>query len=563
MASLIVPRLDEEPWPTLGPQVAAFIEERAVFGPGPLKGEPAVLSPEKRAIIYRAYEVYPRGHELAGRRRFKRVVWSVRKGLAKTELLSWVAYVELHPEAEIRFDGWDASGNPVGRPVASPYIPLLSYAKKQTEELAYGCLLTVVTEGPDAYLFDAGVDRIQRLDALGREDGKAVAISGSPNARDGARTTFQGFDEPHRCYTPRLHAAHRTMLANLPKRPDADAWNLYVGTAGELGQDSIAERLYHEAEDIAAGKIKNPRIFVFHRDAGKCHRGAEKNATGHNLGTQTGRLAAIKEATGPDGEYGPGQFADIAEQWDHPKADLSYLERVWCNLWRRADLQAFDPLRVRDLTTAAGIPPKSVVTAGFDGARRLDSTAIVVTDVLSGAQALWGLWERPADADEWEITEAEVTASVEQLMSTYRVWRFNGDPPHWTDTLGTWAGRWGCVEEWWTNRPRAMAWAVRAYNEAQESGSVTYVNEDRLLSNSVVPDETTTAALARHLAAAGRQYINLHDDSGRRLFVLEKMHETRKMDAAVAAVLSWQARLDALRSGKFARRTSSRVRRLY
>ena len=49
-----------------------FIEERATFGPGDLAGEPAVISQEKRAIIYRAYEVYPKGHKLAGRRRFPR-----------------------------------------------------------------------------------------------------------------------------------------------------------------------------------------------------------------------------------------------------------------------------------------------------------------------------------------------------------------------------------------------------------------------------------------------------------------------------------------------------------
>ena len=83
MAVLIVPPLDEEPWPTLGPQIEAFLHECAVFGPGSLKGEPARLDPEKRAALYRAYEIYPRGHEMAGRRRFQRVVLSFRKGVGK------------------------------------------------------------------------------------------------------------------------------------------------------------------------------------------------------------------------------------------------------------------------------------------------------------------------------------------------------------------------------------------------------------------------------------------------------------------------------------------------
>ena len=83
MATLIVPRLDDEPWPTLGPQVVAFLQERSIYGPGSLKGEPYVVDPEFRALLYRAYEVYPKWHEWAGRRRFRRVAWSVRKGLAK------------------------------------------------------------------------------------------------------------------------------------------------------------------------------------------------------------------------------------------------------------------------------------------------------------------------------------------------------------------------------------------------------------------------------------------------------------------------------------------------
>lgn len=567
MSSLIVPRLDEEPWPTLGPQVCDFLEERAVFGPGSLQGEPARLSPEKRAIVFRAYELFPRGHVLEGRRRFKRVAWSVRKGMAKTELLAWVAYAELHPEAEVRFDGWDANGDPVGRPVAAPYIPLLAYSKDQSEELAYGALLYVVTEGPDADMFDAGLDRVIRLDVRGRADGRAVPLAGSPNAVDGARTTFQGFDEPHRLYLPRLHEAHRTMTANLPKRPAEDAWSLYVGTAGELGQGSIQENLHAEAEKIGRGEIKDPRIFYFHRDAGSTHRG-DKDATGHDLTSMDGRLAAIREATGPDGEYGPGQFADIAEQWDRDGADVDYLERVWLNLWIRSGRQAFDVARLPALTSPGRILPGSFVTAGFDGARFRDSTGIVVTDIPTGRQMAWGLWERPYDLDPgepWEVDEASVTASVASLMATFRVWRFNGDPPYWTETLGAWAGRWACVEEWWTHRRVVMYRAAREYREALTAGTVTFVEDGRAAAGSSVPGESYADALARHIGNTGKVPLAIHDpDTDQPMWIPGKIHPERKFDLAMAAILSWQGRLDAIR--KAARptpnRTSTRVRRV-
>ncbi len=83
--------MEEEPYPSLGADVIDFIETNLVFGPGDLRGMPAKVDPEKRALIYRAYEVYPYEHPQAGRRRFRRVAISLRKGSAKTEFAAWIA----------------------------------------------------------------------------------------------------------------------------------------------------------------------------------------------------------------------------------------------------------------------------------------------------------------------------------------------------------------------------------------------------------------------------------------------------------------------------------------
>jgi phage terminase large subunit-like protein len=85
-----------------------------------------------------------------------------------------------------------------------------------------------------------------------------VALSGSPNANDGARTTFQHFDETHRMELPRLVAAHETMLANIPKRVLDDPWSLETTTAGRPGAGSVAEKTHREAQAIAKGEIKDP-----------------------------------------------------------------------------------------------------------------------------------------------------------------------------------------------------------------------------------------------------------------------------------------------------------------
>ncbi|RJO74161.1 terminase [Nocardia panacis] len=526
---LIVPPLESEPWPTLGAAVCDFIEERAVFGPGSLKGQPARLNSDQRLVIYRLYELFPRGHARAGRRRFQRGGMSVRKGSAKTELLAWLSYAELHPDGPVRFNGWERDGTPrLGRPVNDPYIPLMAATQEQVAELAYGALMVICEDGADPELFDIGLDRILRIDG-GRPDGKAVPIAGAPNARDGARTTFQGIDEPHRLYLPNHKAAVETMIANLPKRPLEDPWMFSTTTAGQPGQNSVAEDEYIEAQAIARGEIERPTFSFFHRQA----------SDGYDMSRPEDRVEAIREASGPDvAEW--SDLEGIAAQWDRPRADKTYLERVWCNRWTASAAQAFNPKTwERNELPGERIPPKSKVTVGFDGARMRDSTALVVCDVATGFMELrgswgFGLWERHEDADEdWEVDESAVTETLAEIMRTYRVVKMYCDPPHWNNTVGEWSVRYpDRVEEWWTNRRRPMVQAIAAFSEAIETGR---------LSHSGDPD------LARHIANAGRKPINLLDEStGERLWILGKLHETRKFDAAMAAILAWQARMDVL-----------------
>ncbi len=369
---LTVPPMGDVPNPTLGDQVCAFIEERCVYGPGSLKGQPAKLNSDQKFVLYRAYEVWPKGHPRAGKRVFNRCGMSVRKGSAKTELMAWVAFCELHADSPVRFNGFNSDGTlRQGRPVNDPYIPLMANTKDQVEELAYGALMVICEEGPDADLFDTGLDRIVRLGANGEADGKAVPIAGAPNARDGARTTFQGIDEPHRLYLPNHKAAIETMIANLPKRPLEDPWMLSCTTAGQPGQNSVAEDEYFEAEAISRGQVERPSFFFFHRQA----------SDGYDLGSFEQRVEAIREASGPDvAEW--SDLEGIASQWDRPKADKTYLERVWTNRWTQMEAQAFDLRRWRTLALEGeSIAPKSLVTVGFDGARMRDSTAFVITDV--------------------------------------------------------------------------------------------------------------------------------------------------------------------------------------
>jgi len=510
--------------------------DRLVYGPGDLRGVRLRDHPpdeEFRALLYRAYEVHPRSGKLAGRRRFKRVALSMRKGTAKTEKAAWIAAAELHPDAPVRCDGWRKVGRrwePVGVGVRDPYIPMVAYTEEQTEELAYQALLTVIAEGPLADDFDVGLQRIMRLDGAG----KAEALATAPDARDGARTTFQHFDETHRLVLPRHRETHQTMLANVPKRWMADAWSLETTTTFTPGEGSVAEGTMDYARAIDAGRVRDARLFFFHRQA----------SDGHDLDTEEGVRAAIVEASGPAAEW--SDIDTIVSLWADPTTDRAYFERVWLNRPVKAADQMFDMPAVAALARkGVVVADGAVIALGFDGSRSRDATALIATDVESGFQWPLGIWERPAKAREWEVPAREVTDAVDLAFDRWEVWRMYADPPYWETVIDELAARHGDtkVVKWYTDRPKPMAHALRGYRNAIAAGEVTHDGDPRFLA---------------HLGNARRRPLNIRDDQGEPLDAVrkERKDSTRFIDAAVAGCLSWEARGDALAAGAVRKRRS-------
>jgi hypothetical protein len=155
--------------------------------------------------------------------------------------------------------------------------------------------------------------------------------------------------------------------------------------------------------------------------------------------------------------------------------------------------------------------------------------------VLTGVQIKIGLWEKPKNAEDWSVPVAEVNAIMEYCFETYDVFWLYYDPPYWQEAGAIWDEKWpGRVVEWPTRNLNRIYFAIRAYQEAIANGEVAHDGDQDLI---------------RHIGNAGRNEVNTLDDEGRRKFRLAKLAPHRKYDAAMAAVLSWQARLDAIKKG--------------
>jgi hypothetical protein len=562
MSVLRVPALGTyKDGPSLGPQLASWMETFLVHGPGDVRGHQYALDPEKRKVLFGLYAL-----QQDGRRRFKRGAVSVRKGWAKTEMAAAITAGELHPLAPVRFSHWAEPGEyveytiggttwtyvyrpgePVGVGVGDPYIPMVAYTEEQSEELAYGALMVMLGEGPLAEDFDLGLERILVLDEGGRPRGKAVALATSPNARDGARTTFQVFDETHRLVLPNVKKAHQTMMNNLPKRRAADAWSLEITTSYEPGELSVAEGTMEYARLVRQGKVPDSRLFFYHRQA----------SDDHDLATTEGLRNAVLEACGDTAAW--TDVDGIVELALDPQTDRSYWERVWLNKPVTASSQLF-PMTVIDGLAHPGWRPArgSLITVGFDGAMTRDSTALVGTDIATGRQFLLALWECPLNArgepdPDWKVPEDEVDQAVAQTFQLFNVWRMYCDPYYWNEYVAKWVGMYTVkrgkdrgkpsVFPWPTNTLRKMALSIKAYVHAMLHGEWSYDGDPKFRA---------------HLANARKRDISLLDEDDQPLSVMRKERPDSlfKIDAAMAGCLSWEAYRDAMAAGVKAEKRS-------
>lgn len=216
--------------------------------------------------------------------------------------------------------------------------------------------------------------------------------------------------------------------------------------------------------------------------------------------------------------------------------DPAQAERWFLNRKEAPEAKAFR-VSVLDERAVAAVPAAGAfIVVGVDGARFRDALAIVATEIHTGVQWPIGIWERPDPApDDYEHPFDEVDGAMAEAFETYDVWRAYIDPQYIDYLVNTWQGRWGegRVIEWLTNRPRQTAFAVRHYTQALEAGDATLVPDEKLL---------------RHLKNAVRWRTSVRDDDHRQMYVIgkDRTDSPHKMDAAMGALLSWEARGDAI-----------------
>lgn len=515
-------------FPTLGYQVGQYIEAKCAVPDRDQVGEPLVLTPEQWKFLLYFYRINPHA-KLDKNRGIWRLPFIYSRGGQLTRPQKWGkgpflgAIMATEATGPVLFDGWDADGQPVGKPWSTPIVQISASSEDQTDNV-WMSLLPMITLGDfGAEIPETGLKRIYLPNG-----GWIEPVSSAARSRLGQRITFLGQDQTE-SWTD--HNGGRK-LADTQRRNIAGMGGRWLSTcnAWDPSENSVAQ--YTAEVEALEGD-------VYHDDIEPPDTLSIRN--------RTERRKALRYV------YGDSYWVDIDRVESEIKAllkrDPAQAERWFLNRKNAAESAAWPTDVIDNAVDSESTEParRSRIVLFADGARYVDSLAIIATDVVTGYQWPIGIWERPEDADDdYEHPLEDVNQAVAEAWKLWDVWRFYCDPQYIEGLVESWQGKYGTkkVIEWRTNRPRQIAHSVRQYTEALGSGEVKLSGDEDFL---------------RHMKNARKQKVNVYDEKHVQMHTIAKDRPDSplKMDAAMAAVGSWEARGDCVAKGA-ARRHAAR-----
>jgi hypothetical protein len=532
---------------SLGWLAVWWIESFCVHGPGDVQGQPVRLDDEFTAFVVDVYAL-----DADGKRLYDSAFMSRAKGRAKSELAGFIVLFEAMGPA--RFSHWAeggekyerngllytySKGDPVGVEVTAPVIRCLATEEGQAGN-TYDNVHYNLTEGSLGEGLPRDAAGLTRIFLPG--GGEIIPSTASNSSKDGGKETMVVFDETHLYNRPELKRMYQTVRRNLAKRKIAEPWSLETSTMYLPGEKSVAEETHELAKMINEGKTKRQRLLFDHREAD-----ADVDLT-----DEAQVRAGIAEAYGPFAEIMDVDRI-VSEIYD-PRNDPSDSRRYYFN----------QPTSARDAWITAPewnacYANKTVlsgedITLGFDGSRKrargvTDATALVGCRVSDGHLFEVKVWEQPNGpaGDDWAVPVDEVDYEVTKAFETYNVVGMFADPARWEGYVAKWEAAYGKKLKARASQSNPIAWWLTG------NRSYLVVRAVEQFSTAVMDKELThdgSLALTRHVLNARRRI-------GRSGITIAKSHpESRdKIDAAISALLAYQARLIALSKGEATRST--------
>lgn len=524
MAEAVLTLPKELPEKTLGWDVLRWTIDYIRQPDGPDAGGPWKFTPEQVRFILHWYAVDERGRWAHSRGVLRRA-----KGWGKSPVVGALALAELC--GPVRFGGWANDGSPIGVPTSAAWVQLAGVSEKQTVN-TMSLVLAMCTESPivEEYGLDLGLTRIYTANG-----GRLEPITASAPTAEGARPTFAVCDETHHWTESNGGLSlDRVIRRNLGKSRDGSARMLETTNAHAAGSESVAERSFSAWLAMAEGRARTTGLLYDAREA----------PADVDMADESELLEALRVT------YGDSVWVDLErirdEVWD-PSTPPEDSRRFYLNQISAAvDAWLSEPEWAGRADATKVVADRDVITLGFDGSRArargvTDATALIGCRVADGHIFEIEVWEQPPGpaGDHWQVPVAEVQAAVDRAFAQWNVVGFYADPARWESYVAEWEAKYhrkmrvkstaAHPIEWWMNRQIPVVRALEQFHSAVVDGELTHCG---------------SYALTRHALNARRRPTR-----GGLIIAKEHPDSAKKIDAVVAAVLAWQARLDAVAAG--------------
>lgn len=506
-----IPKHVPHPTRSLGYQIIRWAEDKIRQPDGSNAGGPWRFTPEQKRYILWFYAIDDEGKWLYRTGSLRR-----SKGWGKSPFLAALSIIEF--VGPCRFSHFDRRGMPVAVPVAAPWIQLAATAIHQVVN-TLDSIRGMLVESPlvQEMNIDVGKTIIQFKDG---RPGKIEPVTSNSQSLEGGRPTFAVLDETHHWNESNGgHKVARVIDRNIRKNPDGAARYVESTNAYNPAEDSVAQQtheaaMYKGAKDILYDCVEAPGTVTI-KSTDDQIREALKISYGDSTWVDIDSiLAAIRDPRTPEHDSYRFYFNQIKES-----IDTWIPSEVWAE---RAELS--EPIRKGDQ-----------IAIGFDGSLYDDTTAMIGCRLTDGKLFVIGVWD-PADND-GEVDVGAVDAAMYRAMREYRVAWVYADPYYWQDVIDRWSVAFGekIVFKFPTNRIKAMAEAVERFHTATMTGQLIHDGDQ---------------VLSWHIGNALRKETT-HGDILRK----DKPKSKNKIDAAVAAILAYEARGDAIADGRMKRKS--------
>jgi hypothetical protein len=506
------------PEKTLGWEVLAWTAEFLRQPDGPEAGRRWKYTLEQARFILWWFAVDDTGRFVYRYGMLRRV-----KGWGKDPVAATLCGVEF--VGPCRFDGWDASGEPVAKRHPAAWVLAAAVSKDQTRN--------TMTLFPGLFSDDAiaehSIDLGKQVIYAHRGRSRLEAVTSSPRALEGPRSTFTLKNETqHWLRNNEGHAMAEVIARNSTKSRDGAARVLGISNAHEPGEDSDAEHDYEAQQAIEQGRSKAVGFLYDSLEAPPEVDLADEVQLRAGLRAARGDSDWLDEDRHVEEIYDPRNSPGTSRRF--------YLNQIIAaeDAWiapHEYDRLAFD--EPEDLEDG------EEVTLGLDPSKTDDHTVLRACRVSDGAVFTLGAWD-PAQFD-GEAPREQIDAAVRRARERYRVLAFFSDLHPFESYVDKWAEDFGAEMTVKATQRHAIAWDMRARTKE-------FTIECERLHDEIVEGafrHDGNALVRQHFHNARRRPNQWGVSVGK-----EHRESARKIDGVPATVLARLARRLVLTNGR-------------